>query len=188
MTLALFLGLLAAGMFLALGSSRRPERERWRTARRKAPPVERRFDPGRELRAERTACELMRSIVSEDDYALYEALGFLAVAGRQTRKGAPRYGYIVYPHRPIVAFDTLTLEPLSEYCVGFPDLSDPALGQRLPDADDVLAKWMSLRAQEEELIAAANMHLPGRQVDPAKVRRDLIRLREWRATRERAAA
>ena len=65
----------------------------------------------------------------------------------------------------------------------FPDRSEPSHGQRLPDADDVLAKWMSLRAGERELISVANMHVPGRQLDPGQVARDLIRLREWRGRR-----
>jgi len=47
---------------------------------------------------------------------------------------------------------------------------------------------MSLRAGERELISAANMHVPGRQLDPEQVARDLIRLREWRARRVQAAA
>ena len=38
--------------------------------------------------------------------------------------------------------------------------------QRLPDADDVLAKWMALRGDERELISAANMHLPGPPARP----------------------
>ena len=57
--------------------------------------------------------------------------------------------------------------------------SEPEGGQRLPDADDVLAKWMALRADERGLINEANMHLPGRQLDPDHVRRDLARLSEW---------
>jgi hypothetical protein len=32
------------------------------------------------------------------------------------------------------------------------------------------------------------MHVPGRQVDPGQVARDLIRLRDWRARRVDAAA
>ena len=50
---------------------------------------------------------------------------------------------------------------------------------RLPDSDDVLAKWMALTGDEEHLIRNANMHLPGRQIDPGRVRRDLWRLAEW---------
>ena len=45
---------------------------------------------------------------------------------------------------------------------------------------------MALTADERRLIAEANMHLPGRQVDPERVRRDLARLARWE--RERAAA
>ena len=102
---------------------------------------------------------------------MYAELGFIAVEGSRRASG---YGYLLYPHRPIVAYDTHTGELLNEYCVGFPDRSDPSLGERLPDADDVLAKWMSLRGGERELISVANMHVPGRQLDPAQVRRDLV--------------
>ena len=116
---------------------------------------------------------------------MYAELGFIAVNGSSGERG---YAYLLYPHRPIVAYDTHTGELLSEYCVAFPDRTEPPLSQRLPDADDVLAKWMSLRAGERELISVANMHVPGRQVDPGQVRRDLIRLREWRARRVDAAA
>ena len=54
---------------------------------------------------------------------------------------------------------------------------------RLPDSDDVLAKWMALTADERRLIEEANMHLPGRQIDPDRVRRDLVRLAAWETTR-----
>jgi hypothetical protein len=47
----------------------------------------------------------------------------------------------------------------------------------------VLARWTILRSRKRDLIAEANMHLPGRQVDPDQVRRDLAGLREWRAIR-----
>ena len=53
---------------------------------------------------------------------------------------------------------------------------------------DVLAKWMALTGDEQHLIATANMHLPGRQVDPARVRRDLWRLQEWERRRMRRLA
>jgi hypothetical protein len=61
-------------------------------------------------------------------------------------------------------------------------------GPRLPDADDVLAKWIALRADERGLIADANMHLPGRQLDPSQVRRDLRMLRDWLGRRAARAA
>jgi hypothetical protein len=149
--------------------------------RRAASPAIPAYDPGRERRAESRARELLRAVVSPSDYAMYVELGFIAVEG-----GDGGYGYLLYPHRPIVAYDAGSGELLNEYCVAFPDRSESALSHRLPDADDVLAKWMSLHAGERELIATANMHVPGRQVDPGQVRRDLIRLREWRA-RARAA-
>jgi hypothetical protein len=94
------------------------------------------------------------------------------------RAGAP-YAYLVYPHRPIVAFLPQTRELLNEYCVEFPDETRPYGSARLPDSDDVLAKWMALTGDERHLIATANMHLPGRQVDPKQVRRDLWRLSQW---------
>src|SRR5947209_9553893 len=95
----------------------------------------------------------------------------------------PPYAYLIYPHKPIVAYVPRTGRLLSEYCVEFPDLVDAIADSRLPDSDDVLAKWMALTADERRLIADANMHLPGRQIDPARIRRDLWRLREWERLR-----
>ena len=71
------------------------------------------------------------------------------------------YAYLIYPHKPIVAYLPQTGELLNEYCVAFPDHSRPYGSARLPDSDDVLAKWMALTADERRLIAEANMHLPG---------------------------
>jgi hypothetical protein len=95
----------------------------------------------------------------------------------------PPYGYLIYPHKPIVAYVPKTGRLLSEYCVEFPDLTGAISQTRLPDSDDVLAKWMALTGDEERLIRNANMHLPGRQVDPNRVRRDLWRLSEWERQR-----
>jgi hypothetical protein len=92
---------------------------------------------------------------------------------------APGYAYLIYPHKPIVAYVPASGRLLSEYCVEFPDLAGAIADSRLPDSDDVLAKWMALTGDERRLIADANMHLPGRQVDPNRVGRDLWRLREW---------
>jgi hypothetical protein len=72
---------------------------------------------------------------------------------------------------------------LSEYCVEFPDMSGGR--QRLPASDDVLAKWMALTSDEDRVIRRANMHLVGRQLDPARIRRDLWRLAEWERRRQR---
>ena len=120
------------------------------------------YDPGRERRAEQRARELLRSCVNEHEWAMYRDLGFLRVFGRS----GERYAYLIYPHKPIVAYVPRTGALLSEYCVAFPDHSRPYGSARLPDSDDVLAKWMALIADERGLIADANMHLPGRQVDP----------------------
>jgi hypothetical protein len=155
-------------------------RERLRTRPREAAQVN--YDPGRERRAEQRARELLRSCVEPSDWEMYRDLGFLRVWGglgeREHAAGAS-YAYLIYPHRPIVAYVPQTGALLNEYCVAFPDHSRPYGSARLPDADDVLAKWMALKADERRLIDEANMHLPGRQVDPEHVRRDLLRLSRW---------
>jgi hypothetical protein len=100
----------------------------------------------------------------------------------------PPYAYLIYPHKPIVAYVPATGRLLSEYCVEFPDLVGAISDTRLPDSDDVLAKWMALTGDERRLISDANMHLPGRQVDPGRVRRDLWRLAEWDRLRRGSTA
>jgi len=157
-------------------------RTRLDTSRRAVPDTP--YDPGRERRAELRARALLRSCIEEHDWAMYRDLGFLRVWGRRGTLGA--YAYLIYPHRPIVAYVPGTGTLLSEYCVAFPDHSKPYGSARLPDSDDVLAKWMALNADEHRLIADANMHLPGRQIDPEMVCRDLLRLARWE--RERAGA
>jgi hypothetical protein len=208
---------------------RATDRSRWTLASGEHPRFgQHGYDPGRELRAEQRARELLRSCVNEQEWAMYRDLGFLRVwaptrcaagsaglscAGgtlddsapgsgcgpeaevvsgarcaqetERTRDGAP-YAYLLYPHKPIVAYIPQTGALLNEYCVAFPDETRPYGSARLPDADDVLAKWMALTADERRLIADANMHLPGRQVDPQQVHEDLARLARWE--RERAAA
>jgi hypothetical protein len=161
------------------------------------------YDPGRERRAEQRARELLRSCVNAEEWAMYRDLGFIRVWGGMSRAprrrragehpdgddpraGAP-YAYLVYPHKPILAFMPQTRELLNEYCVTFPDETRPYGSARLPDSDDVLAKWMALTGDEQRLIATANMHLPGRQVDPRQARRDLWRLSQWERERLRRA-
>ena len=134
------------------------------------------YDAVRERDAEARARELMRSVVSAEEFAMYVVLGFMSVEG-----GGAGYAYLLYPHRPIVAYETGSGELLSEYCVAIRDDSEPALGWRLPAADDVLAKWMALHGGERELIEVANLGRPGHQLDPAQIRRDLRTLRVWRA-------
>ena len=138
-------------------------------------------DPGRERRAEQRARELLRSCVNDEEWAMYRDLGFIRVRG-----ATPGYAYLVYPHKPVVAYVPETGRLLNEYCVEFPEMTGAIAGSRLPASDDVLAKWMALTGDERRLIRTANMHLPGRQVDPGRVRRDLWRLAQWE--RERSSA
>jgi hypothetical protein len=175
-----------------------PHIERWNERRR----ARRRIvsgpgmDPGRERRAEQRARALLRSCVNEEEWAMYRDLGFLRIWGRlangpgqpgRAAEGAP-YAYLVYPHKPIVAYLPQTRELLSEHCVQFPDETRPYGSAMLPDSDDVLAKWMALTGDEQRLITTANMHLPGRQIDPKQIRRDLWRLGQWEQERLRRAA
>jgi hypothetical protein len=146
------------------------------------------YDPGRERRAEQRARELLRSCVDDEDWAMYSDLGFLrvwgsGVAGEGGRRRAP-YAYLIYPHKPIVAYVPQSSRLLSEYCVEFPDRERPYGSSRLPPSDDVLAKWMALTADERRLIESANLHLAGRQLDPDGVRADIAALARWERERE----
>jgi hypothetical protein len=189
LVLALITAVLAAPL-IARGLAR--WRKRLGGRRAEAGSLEASFyDPGRERRAEQRARELLRSCVNEEDWAMYRDLGFIRVTGRHTRRiGESRlrraaYAYLVYPHKPIVAYVPETGQLLSEYCVEFPDLGGGR--SRLPASDDVLAKWMALTSDEARVIRRANMHLVGRQLDPARVRRDLWRLAEWERRRKSRA-
>ena len=184
--LALAMPLLARGMSRWRGRVR--PRRRHAGAAGPSP-----YDPGRERRAEQRARELLRSCVNEEEWAMYRDLGFIRVAGRFARRVTdraddPSYAYLVYPHKPIVAYVPATGQLLSEYCVEFPDLASGPRRARLPASDDVLAKWMALTSDEGRVIRRANMHLVGRQLDPARVRRDLWRLAEWERRRHRRTA
>jgi hypothetical protein len=194
LALAIVAAALAAPLVFRAAESWTVKRARGRKERR----VERRElrDPGRERRAEQRARELLRSCVNDEEWAMYRDLGFIRVNGRLSRKASragqltredptepPPYAYLIYPHKPVLAYVPKTGRLLSEYCVEFPDLTGAISQTRLPDSDDVLAKWMALTGDEERLIRNANMHLPGRQVDPNHVRRDLWRLSEWERQR-----
>jgi hypothetical protein len=161
-----------------------PRIEEWvarrRAGHRRVPGYD--HDPGRERRAEQRARALLKSCVNEEEWSMYRDLGFIRVWGRSAGEGL-EYAYLVYPHKPIVAYLPQTGVLLNEYCVEFPDETRPYGSARLPDSDDVLAKWMALTGDERRLIDNANMHLPGRQVDPKQVRRDLWRLGQWERQR-----
>jgi hypothetical protein len=153
--------------------------QRSRAHRKRVPGFD--HDPGRERRAEQKARLLLKSCVNEEEWAMYRDLGFIRVWGRGG--DGVEYAYLIYPHKPIIAYLPQTGVLLNEYCVEFPDEDRPYGSSRLPDSDDVLAKWMALTADEHRLIGDANMHLPGRQVDPKQVRRDLWRLGQWERQR-----
>ena len=164
-------------------------RRQRRRLRRAGMPVTA-YDPGRERRAEQRARELLKSCVNDEEWAMYRDLGFLRVWG--SHPGGPEgtrdllgvaYAYLIYPHKPVVAYLPQTGELLAEYCVEFPDETRPYGSPRLPDSDDVLAKWMALKGDERRLIGAANMHLPGRQHDPRRIQRDVWRLGRWERDR-----
>ena len=81
---------------------------------------------------------------------MYRDLGFIRVLGRRAAAPAPApTGYLIYPHKPIVAYLPGSNSLLSEYCVEFPDRAERLYGPKLPDSDDVLAKWMMIRADED---------------------------------------
>jgi len=168
-------------------------REQWERHRARRAPVDPiAYDPGRERRAEARARTLLQSCVNEEEWAMYRDLGFIRVWGGESGpSGAAEtgvaYAYLIYPHKPIVAYLAQTHRLLNEYCVTFPDQTRPYGSPRLPDSDDVLAKWMGLTGDEQRLISTANMHLPGRQLDPTRVRRDLWRLSQWERARIRDA-
>ncbi|HEY7829933.1 MAG TPA: hypothetical protein VIC06_05140 [Solirubrobacteraceae bacterium] len=172
---------------LALPSLRRAL-ARHRSASRPAGEVG--YDPGRELRAEQRARRLLRSCVNREEWEMYSDLGFLRVWGTDVVPAADGAlsAYLIYPHLPIVAYLPQTGALLGEYCIAFPDHTRPYGSPRLPDSDDVLAKWLALVADERGLIAGANMHLPGRQVATDKLREDLSRLARWESERAGALA
>jgi hypothetical protein len=166
---------------------------RHKARRQRVPTLD--YDPGRERRAEQRARTLLRSCVNEEEWAMYRDLGFIRVWGSQpegpgetSRTRGAAYAYLIYAHRPILAYLAQTHRLLGEYCVEFLDDSRPYGSARLPDSDDVLAKWMALTGDERRLISTANMHLPGRQLDPAQVTRDLWRLTQWERARMREAS
>jgi hypothetical protein len=146
------------------------------------------YDMGRERRAEARARELLRSCVNDEEWSMYHDLGFLRVWGASAAKrdGEPHlapYAYLIYPHKPILAYVPQTSRLLGEYCVEFPDRERPYGSSRLPASDDVLAKWLALSADERALIESSNLHLAGRQLDPDSVRADLRALGRWERER-----
>jgi hypothetical protein len=165
--------------------------EAWKRFRARRQKVEELLvaDPGRERRAEQRARELLRSCVNDEEWTMYRELGFIRVwSGRRAASDGGEVAYLIYPHRPVVSFTASTGLPLHEYCVVFPDEPGPGSSSRLPNSDDVLAKWMALTGDEVHFLAGANLHSAGRQVQITQVRSDIWRLSRWEGSRLRAAA
>jgi hypothetical protein len=139
--------------------------------------------PLRPEEAERRSLDLLRSVVNPDEWEMFRELGFICVTGRRPRRdpdGPPRYRYLIYPHLPVVALLPRSLAPVREYCVQFPERAGSGATRLLPTGDDVLAKWMTLRADEDRLLAYANVGGAGCQVPLSRIERDLRRLERWR--------
>lgn len=152
-----------------------------------APPDWLREPPPAPEDAERRSMDLLRSVVNPEEWEMFRDLGFICVEGsRRARRadGAPRHRYLIYPHLPVVALLPRSLAPVREYCVQFPDRSGPGATRLLPVGDDVLARWMTLRADEDRLLAYANVGGAGCQVPLGRIAHDLDRLARWRAQRE----
>lgn len=187
----LLLVVLAVGCLVAIGrqvsmagtrsapARRRPRRATWL----REPPVSRDA-------AERRSLELLRSVVNPDEWDMFTELGFICVTGRRGGRGRrtfafPRYRYLIYPHLPVVALLPRSMAPVREYCVQFPDHAPGAPTPVLPTGDDVLAKWMTLRADEDRLLAFANVSNVGCQIPLTRIERDIRRYERWIEARER---
>jgi hypothetical protein len=184
---ALILGILGVLMRQVLSS-----RLSRRRARRRPPAPWLREAPLSPERAEERSLELLRSVINPEEWDMFTELGFICVTGkrgkRATRRGfsLPRYRYLIYPHLPLVALLPRSMAPVREYCVQFPDLTVDSQAPTLPKGDDVLAKWMTLRADEDRLLSFANVCNAGCQIPLSQIERDLKRLERWQLRRELA--
>ena len=125
----------------------------------------RRRRPRRALPGPSAARALRASAPGEEAYAMYCELGFLAVDGRSD----DGYGYLIYPHRPIVAYDTATGELLSEYCVALSATApSPTPASGCPTPTTCSPSGWRCAATSDELIGDGE-HAPARP--PARPRR-----------------
>ena len=109
---------------------------------------------------------------------MYRDLGFLRVwggqaGGRATARARPARRPLRLPRLPAQADRRLPAADRASCSTSTASSSrtrrGPTARSRLPDSDDVLAKWMALKGDERRLITEANMHLPGRQIDPEQI-------------------
>lgn len=179
--LVIVLGAIA----MAMDTPVRPQRLRARRGRPALPAWVSEAPLAHEA-AEQRALDLLRSVVNPEEWEMFRDLGFICVAGRRPGRapdGPPRYRYLIYPHLPVVALLPRSMAPVREYCVQFPDRGATGATSLLPAGDDVLAKWMTLRADEDRLLAYANIASAGCQVPLGTVERDIMRLERWRERR-----
>jgi hypothetical protein len=180
----LLLGVLAvaAGAARHVASSRRRARRRRARSWTGEPRLSR-------AQAEQRSLKLLRSVVNLDEWEMYRDLGFMCVDGRRPERPGraqapgPRYRYLIYPNLPLVALLPRSMAPVREYCIEFPERRTNGEREMLPAGDDMLAKWMTLRSDEEQLLAFANVSSVGCQVPMGQIERDLLRLDRWRRQR-----
>ena len=166
------------------------ERDRRPPPRPRRPAWAREWPVG-DVHADARSLELLRSVINEDEWRMYSDLGFLCVTGRRLRpdgtEGLPRYRYLIYPHRPLVALLPRSLSPVREYCVEFRDASTSRDGRAafLPVGDDIIAKWMTVRSDESRMLAHANVASAGCQIPLSEIERDVRRFARWREQNDR---
>ena len=158
------IALLLSGPLLAREARKRTALRRPRRAQESAFP----YDPGRERRAEQRARELLCSCVNEEEWAMYGDLGFIRVHGRLGTGEEAAYAYLVYPHKPIARLRARQRQAPERVLRGVPGLTGPPGRSRLPASDGRAGQWMALTSDEGRVIRRANMHLLGRQLDPAR--------------------
>lgn len=161
-----------------------PAATRQRTRRPRLPEWAREAPVG-QAEADRRSLDLLRSVVNDDEWTMFTELGFLCVTGRRFRRDGrealPRYRYLIYPYLPLVALLPRSMAPVREYCIQFPDIALSGPDGLLPIGDDVLAKWMTVRADEDRLLAFANVSNAGCQIPLNQIERDLRRFSRWQA-------
>lgn len=143
--------------------------------------------------ADTRSLQLLRTVINDDEWEMYDELGFLCVTGRRLREDGtermPRYRYLIYPHRPLVALLPRSLSPVREYCVEFRDAATSRDGREtlLPVGDDLIAKWMTVRSDESRMLQHANVASAGCQIPLSEIERDIKRYARWREERRRTA-
>ena len=149
--------------------------------------------PAARRRGRAPLLDLLRSVVNDEEWDMFGELGFICVTGRRGRRpgsppdSPPRYRYLIYPHLPVVALLPALHGAGARVLRAVP--RPPAAPARplLPGGDDVLAKWMTLRADEDRLLSYANVGNAGCQVPLCRIERDSQRLERWSARRAREA-